>query len=137
MTAATADRNTPRVDGVEFAYDVDAAKKIYAGTIVALDTADGNRAKPGATATTLIAVGIAQEQADNSAGADAAIKVKVRRGVFRLGNSSAGDAITLADIGADCYIVDDQTVAKTSGSSTRSIAGKVVNVDSDGVWVRF
>ena len=35
-------------------------------------------------------------------------------------NSASGDLITAAEVGSDCYIVDDQTVAKTNGSSTRS-----------------
>ena len=52
-------------------------------------------------------------------------------------NSASADLISLADIGADCYIVDDQTVAKTSGTNTRSVAGKVFDVDADGVWVDF
>ena len=53
------------------------------------------------------------------------------------GNSTSTDAITLADVGSDCYIVDDQTVAKTNGSGTRSRAGRVFDVDSEGVWVDF
>ena len=50
---------------------------------------------------------------------------------------TAADAITLADIGKDCFIVDDQTVAKTDGAGTRSRAGRVFDVDADGVWVDF
>ena len=61
--------------------------------------------------------------------------MKVRRGCFRFANSASADAIALADVGADCYIVDDQTVALTNGSSTRSVAGKIHDVDSSGVWV--
>ena len=57
-------------------------------------------------------------------------------GVFRFENSSAGDAITRAEIGDDCYIVDDQTVAKTDGTDTRSLADKVDDVDANGVWVK-
>ncbi|MFB0515162.1 MAG: hypothetical protein ACETWG_00985, partial [Candidatus Neomarinimicrobiota bacterium] len=33
------------------------------------------------------------------------------------------------------YIVDDQTVAKTDGTGTRSPAGFIEDVDSNGVWV--
>jgi hypothetical protein len=62
--------------------------------------------------------------------------VRIQRGCFRFANSTAGDAITNADRYADCYIVDDQTVAKTDGTGTRSVAGKVVDVDSIGVWVQ-
>ena len=36
------------------------------------------------------------------------------------------------------YIVDDNTVALTDGTSTRSRAGIIEGVDTDGgVWVRF
>ena len=58
-------------------------------------------------------------------------------GVFRYANSAAGDLIATADIGTVCYIVDDQTVAKTSATATRSPAGIVEDVDANGVWVRF
>ena len=45
------------------------------------------------------------------------------------------DAVVQADLGKTCYIYDDETVAKTNGSSARSAAGKIVGIDSDGVWV--
>ena len=47
-----------------------------------------------------------------------------------------GDAITAAQIGSACYIVDDQTVAKTSDNGSRSRAGQVIDVDAQGVWVQ-
>lgn len=112
-----------------------AATIIYAGALVAINAA-GN-AVPFSTATTLKGCGAALERCDNSAGAAGDKRVRVGAGVFQFANSAAGDLITLADIGADCYGVDDQTVAKTSGSSTRSIAGKVFDVDAAGVWVKF
>lgn len=139
MTAATADRNTLRRDGSVFEFPVKAASKIYAGTIVVVDAAN-SFASPGRTATGLKAVGVAQELTDNSAGADGAVRVRVFRGaenLFRFANSTAADLITLADVQADCYIVDDSTVAKTSATNTRSIAGKIRDVDSGGVWVEF
>jgi hypothetical protein len=55
--------------------------------------------------------------------------------VFRWENSANADLITQAEVGTDCYIVDDQTVAKTSATNTRSKAGRVVSVDDAGVWV--
>ncbi len=71
-------------------------------------------------------IGRCEAFVDNSGGADDAVTVKARRGTFRWANSAAGDAITAADIGSDCYIVDDQTVAKTNGTNTRSVAGKIM-----------
>ncbi|CUH67985.1 hypothetical protein TG4357_03322 [Thalassovita gelatinovora] len=52
-------------------------------------------------------------------------------------NSAAADEITIADIGNKAYAVDDQTVAKTDGTATRSPAGIIDDVDANGVWVRF
>jgi hypothetical protein len=110
-------------------------KKIYAGSLVARDAS--GYATPGATATTILGMGRAEALVDNSSGSDGDLSVDVRKGVFKFANSAGGDEITIADIGSNCYIVDDQTVAKTDGTSTRSVAGKVVDVDSDGVWVKF
>jgi hypothetical protein len=74
---------------------------------------------------------------DNTGGSNGAKRVKIKFGIFRFNNSSAGDLIAKANIGANCYIVDDNTVALTSGTSTRSVAGTIVDVDSSGVWVRL
>ena len=136
MTALAQDRQTPRRQSQDFEFPVAAATKIYGGSIVCINST--GLATKGAVSTTLKAVGIADAQADNSAGAASAIRVKVRRGCYKFGNSGSTDLIALADIGADAYIVDDQTVAKTSGSSTRSIAGTIRDVDTDGgVWIEF
>lgn len=133
--ALTADRNTPAREATRRQFNVLAAVKIFAGALVMIDA--NGRAAPGATATAKKGVGRAAALADNSAGANDAIKADVDVGVFRFKNSSAGDAIAQADIGATCYIVDDETVAKTDGTGTRSAAGIVFDVDSLGVWVKF
>jgi hypothetical protein len=129
--ALTKDRNTPLRDGNDVVHPVGAAKKIYAGSLVVLNAT--GYSEPGSTATTLTAVGRAEEQVDNSAGADGALSITVRRGIFRFANHV--DAVTRTEIGKSCYIVDDQTVAKTDGTGTRSVAGKVIDLDSSGVWV--
>lgn len=135
MTALTKDRNTKRRDGVQFSDPVAASTKIYAGSIVCINAS--GYAVPGSTSATLKARGVAQEQVDNSAGSAGDRRVESRRGVFPFANSTSADEITRAEIGSTCYIVDDQTVAKTSNSSARSAAGIVRDVDSDGVWVEF
>lgn len=61
--------------------------------------------------------------------------IRVRQGLGRLNNSTSTDQIAAADIGKLCFLVDDQTVAKTDGGGTRSIAGVIEEVDSQGVWV--
>src|SRR5437899_272876 len=120
MTAATQDRNTPSRNADDFEFPVAATKKLFAGTLACLSAT--GFATPGATATTLIAVGRVKRFVDNSTGVDGDVTVKVQRGCFRFSNSAAADLITLAQVGSTAYIVDDSTVAKTHGGNTRSIA---------------
>jgi hypothetical protein len=134
MTATTTDRNTGRRTGGQLVRKV-AAAKVLAGTIACLNAA--GYAVGGSTATTLVADGVFQETVDNSGGAAGDLTVRVEKGIFQFANSAAGDAITIAEIGDDCYIVDNQTVAKTDGTGTRSKAGKIYDVDAQGVWVEF
>lgn len=135
MAALTSGRNTPKRDGKDFARPVAAATKIYQGALVCLSAT--GYAVPGSTATTLVADGVARAEADNTGGANGAVSVETEKGVFRFANSAAADAITAAEIGDTCYIVDDQTVAKTNGGNTRSAAGTIADVDAQGVWVRI
>lgn len=134
MTALTKDRNTPRREGEMMSLPVAANAKIFAGSLIVTNAT--GYAAPGSTATTLKAAGRAEEYVDNTGGADGAVSVRVRRGVFKLDNSGA-DPVAQANILSDCYIVDDQTVAATNGGNTRSVAGKVVEVEADGVWVEI
>lgn len=133
--ALIADRNTAERTGNLISAGVAAAVKCFAGGIAVLD-ASGN-IKPGVTATGLICVGRFEEYVDNTSGAANAVTATAKRGTYRFANSAAADAITVAEIGDVCYIVDDQTVAKTSGTATRSVAGIIDDVDSAGVWVRM
>lgn len=134
MTALAQNRSTAMKAGEQYSLGVGAAQKIFQGAIVCRNAT--GKAVKGSVATTLVSLGRAEALADNSAGADDAIQVTYRSGCFKYANSAAGDLITTAEIGTDCFIVDDQTVAKTNGGATRSIAGKVDSIDSDGsVWV--
>ena len=114
----SADRKTKYREGIELEYKVAASAKIYAGSLVCLNTS--GYAVPGADTASFKFLGVAREQADNSSGANGDITVRVRRkGVFRL--VASGMAVT--DIGAAVYVSDDQTVAK---STTNSVAcGKI------------
>jgi hypothetical protein len=132
MTALTAERNTPQLDEGLYGQPMKGSTKIFRGSLVVLSS---GYAAPGSTATGLIALGRAEETVDNSSGSDGDKTVRVKPGIFRFGNSASSDAIAQADVGADCYIVDDQTVAKTNGTNTRSRAGKIHSVDATGVWV--
>ena len=133
MAALTQDRKTDRRDNNQMSLGAAAGVKCYTGGIVVRNAT--GYAAPGSTALNLKALGIAEKTIDNSSGNDGDLQVPIRKGTFKFENSAGADEITNAEIGTTCYIVDDQTVAKTDGTGTRSEAGAVVQVDSSGVWV--
>ena len=135
MPALIQDRPTLRRPGEQIEPPVGANARIFAGALVAINAT--GFAVAGATGATLKGAGVAERRADNTGGVDGAIRVRLSKTPHAFANSAAADAITLADIGSDCYMVDDQTVAKTNGSNTRGRAGRVYDVDADGVWVDF
>lgn len=135
MTATTEGRATLRRDSNQFGFPVKGATKIPVGVITAID-ATGMLVN-GAAVSTQLVVGVAEVDIDNSGGIDGAIKGPVRRGCFKFANSAAADQITLTSYGQSCYVVDNQTVAKTSSAGTRPVAGTVRDVEADGVWVQF
>lgn len=130
--ALTKGRNTPEAAGDVEEYPVLAGAVCHAGGLAVLD-GDGF-AKPGVTAAGLVAVGRFEKSADNSGGASGAIRARVKKGVFRWANSAGADEVTIAHVGDNCYVVDDETVAIVA--TGRSIAGRVEQVDAQGVWVR-
>ncbi|GAA0760744.1 hypothetical protein FHS52_001117 [Erythromicrobium ramosum] len=133
MALAT-DRNTPmRQPGIQSG--LAAVALIHAGALV-MRNAAGYITK-GAAATGSVGVGRAEERVDNAAGSAGDLPVQFRPGTFLFKNSASTDEITIAQIGDICWIVDDETVAKTSNSAARSPAGFVADVDDQGVWVRF
>ncbi len=136
MTAAVADRLTRIREGDELSPDVFGGVKIFGGTMVQKNAT--GYAVPASATVANKTLGIAKHASDNLAGASGDIKARVRRNIIGVfANSTSGDLITIADIGNDCYVVDDCTVAKTNGSSTRPVAGKIMDVDSFGVHVLF
>lgn len=136
MTALAADRDTlERHDPRSMMHDIVGtdSTQYYRGGIVCVSTATGKLVK-GATATTQVAIGRCEE--NYLTGTSNTRCIHCKSGIFKWNNSAAGDAIAADDIGKTCYIVDDNTVALTDGTSTRSKAGIVYDVDADGgVWV--
>lgn len=126
----TADRNTRRADRGMIKSVPMSASKVFAGGLVCRNAA--GYAVKGSAALNLRAIGRSNEQVDNSAGSAGDLNVRVEEGIFIWKNSTSTDEITFADIGSRCFIVDDETVAKTSGTGTRSPAGRIVDVLADG-----
>ena len=128
MSKLSENRNTPElhVEAVKYHYERTADGEIYAGSLVGQNSA-GNAVAAADTAN-LVILG----RAENSAVAGE--KVVAKKGCFLFENGEGSEALTVADIGKDCYIVDDQTVGKIGGTN-KIKAGKVIDVTADGVAV--
>jgi hypothetical protein len=134
MPAATKSRNTMRVEGNKRSLPVAANVILFAGTMV---VADASNFANKTSANNLRVVGVTSADVDNRGGAAGAKDVELDVGVFGpFDNSAASDLIERKDIGGNAWMVDDQTVARTSGSNTRAQAGLIHHVDARGVWVR-
>lgn len=105
------------------------AEQVYQGGIACIDTSSG-LLKKGTASTTLKAVGLYAEDSLVASGGVAAVNLFRELVGTWFVNSASTDAIAQGQVGSVCYIVDDQTVAKTDGSGTRSVAGTVWMVDS-------
>ncbi|KNC89905.1 hypothetical protein [Trabulsiella odontotermitis] len=127
------DRNTPFKDGELFAVPVAAATELFGGHIVAANAT--GYAVPGSATAANTTLGVCDGWVDNTTGADGENSVLVRRGkAWCLANSST-DPVTQALVGKPCYVEDSATVAKTSNADARPVAGTVLGVDAEGVWV--
>jgi len=126
----TAPINIPERAGTVVSLPVAAATIIYAGSLVAED-ASGN-VVPATDTAGLRIKGRAEVTVDNTLGAAGALSLQVKRGVFKYANS-ATHALAAANVGKTCYVEAEDTVASTS--TNKILAGRVVNIASDGVWV--
>jgi hypothetical protein len=128
--ALTAERDTPEIGGESFDF-TQGSNVIYAGAIVVINSA--GTAEAGTDAASKRVVGRCERTQDNTGvNYKAARTIRVKTGVFRWVN---GGSFTDANIGDLAYISDDQTVTTGASASQDIIAGTIVDVDSDGVWV--
>jgi hypothetical protein len=133
MAVLTADRNFSINGDVvgRQSYPVKDAALIYKGAMVSPAAADGYA--HGLVAAEKF-LGVAEEKADNSAGADGAIEVVcLAAGTVRFTGQS-GFAQT--NLGATVYASDDATLTTTSAGN--SAVGTIVRVESASIiWVKL
>jgi hypothetical protein len=129
MSALTQARMTRETRFKHKAFPMAASTKGFQGAIACIDSS-GNLTI-GAASTTLLKIGEFDETVDNSAGAAGALSglVKLDREVVgQWYDNDTTSAVAAANVGADCFILDDHTV--TTNSSGHSKAGRVWQVDS-------
>lgn len=130
MTALAAVRDTKEMAsiwGMEFIFAVEASVVIYQGAMVTINAA--GYLIPATTATDHKGVCFRAEESVTGT-TQGALNCRVRQGIFKY---AAAVGSTIADLGAVLFITDDQSVSDTDTS--QSVAGRLVKVDTDGVWV--
>ncbi|GIT85410.1 hypothetical protein [Roseobacter sp. OBYS 0001] len=135
MVALTKGRTTPRLDGDLREGAVAANATLFTGAILMRNSS--GYIFDGRVGTGAVGVGVCLADVDNTGGSAGDVTVVFRQGTYSFANSAGADEITAVHIGSVAYAVDDQTVARTNGSNTRSPAGVIEGVDARGVWVRF
>jgi hypothetical protein len=136
MAALTGDAQRRRKGQItEQVYQVAANAVIYYNAIVALDAS--GYLVPAADTAGLDVVGIADEPANNTGGANGALEVRVYRGAALIATTGASKLVQ-ADVGGDAFILDDNTVVKTAGTTNNVVGGEVLELaNADAVWVNF
>ncbi len=130
----TADRNTAHRDGEILSLNMAASEKIYGGSIVAVGTT--GYAVSAADVAGLKVAGHAEEQVDNSAGANGDLTIKVRRKKTFIFKNSGSNAVTAAHLFENVYVEDDETVASAGGANS-IVAGVCLGIVSEGVLVEI
>lgn len=123
MTAFAADRDTPERTG-QFV-QLTAGAAIAKGEMVAMLSSDA-KAYPAADTASYAVLGRAEKAAAIGE------SVLVKRGTFRWTN---GGSFTVADIGKLAYVKDATAIWKAASATNDIPAGRVIDVDSYGVWV--
>lgn len=132
MTALVQDKKTEFKEGVELPFLVAALTKMFAGAFACVNAA--GYMVPGADAAGLIFQGISRQNVDNSLGGNGdAIGLVHRRGVVK---ATLGHAITVANIGDNVFLVDDQTVDLIGNVTNGIFAGIIAGyIDATHAWI--
>lgn len=127
MTALSNKRMLKRVSVKELSLTLKSGEVAYQGGRACLNTSDG-KCYPAQAGTTFVAVGFFKENADASSG-DVACLVTLDTELDACWmRNDAGSPAGSANVGSECYLLDDQTVTMSSGGNSK--AGRVLKVDA-------
>ena len=130
MAALTADKVVKnKALGRSVSLRVAASTTIYKGAMVIVG-ADGFAIPADDAANRSRVLGIADHLADNSAGSDGDIRVRVLKGVFGIENNGS---VVQATVGGLVYAADDQTAALTGEGTADNLIGTVDDFDDGGL----
>lgn len=139
MTALAAPRknmsNKSKLVG-SLGFKTKATKVFYNGALVAVDTT--GYLVPAAATAGLRVVGMCdlanRPSKDTTGESDGDTQLDVKFGIFPFVNGTSTDACTIADLGNDVYVLDDQTISRLPGAG-RPIAGQLLKFEGTVPYV--
>ena len=137
MSALTSARSTWSRKIPIISLPMPSGQTCYVGSMMALDTANPGKVYPCTTSvSTQTPIGKALVSVANTSGANVNVNVELNVEVTcRNWDSVTGaGAVTISNQLAEVYIASDHEVTTTSGSN--GYAGRVWDVNGDGVWVQ-
>lgn len=139
MTATTTPINTEYRDGILIPVALLASAIVLQGTFAVVGASGYALASADVGGADQKCIGIWEDDAENT-GADGEEVCLARRNKQFLVANSSTDPVTQADLGAEVYVEDNQTVAKTDAAGTLSVAGRFMGFDTEYttlVWVEI
>lgn len=128
-----ADRNTDKRNGNDLYLGVAASTKVEAGHMGAVNAA--GYVVPASDTAGLKVIGRIENTVDNTTGGNGGESVAILRNQAFHWANSATTPLTVADIGGNAYVEDSVTVTTDVGSTNNIVAGKILEINSKGVWV--
>lgn len=139
MTATNTSISTEYRDGILIAVPLAAMAAVLMGTFAVVGEDGYAVASEDVGAIGQTCIGIWDNDAENPNAAGTVNGIAHRGKQFLVANSAV-DPVTQADFGAPVYIEDNQTIAKTDGAGSRSLAGRFMGFDTQytgSVWVEI
>jgi hypothetical protein len=106
------------------------SKEFYVGQLVGIDTnVTGSPVTPAVAGDlTLQICGRCEQRL--TTGANNTKTVKFKSGAFYYANGTTFEALSADDIGAQVFVVDDQTIGKSGATGANAKAGRLYDFDS-------
>jgi len=137
MSALTSNRSTWKRALPTVSLPLPTGYNAYEGGMACLDTANPGAVYPGyVVSTTLIPIGKFTQQLLNTSGANVNVSVELNVEIWcRNWDSVTGaGAVTISNQLQEVYIASDHEVTTTSSGNSK--AGRVWDVNGDGIWVQ-
>lgn len=139
MTATNTSISTEYRNGISIPIPLAAMATVLMGTFAVVGSDGYAITSENVGGADQICLGVWENDAQNPNAAGTVNGLAHRGNQFLVANSAI-DPVTQADLGVPVYIEDNQTIAKTDGTGSRSLVGRFMGFDTQytgRVWVEI